>query len=150
MYAGVPAMRPARVPAVGRDSAPDHHAHASLAGGSARCPSPTASTRTRPQGAANALPGQLPDEVREERRARFMELQQQISAQRLQRKVGTVQRVLIDEVGPKVATGRTAADAPEIDGMVKVTTARRKLSAGDFVDVRITGAAEHDLRGTLT
>src|SRR6187200_1996440 len=59
--------------------------------------------------AANALPGQLPDKVREERRARFMELQQQISAQRLQRKVGTVQRVLVDEVGPTVATGRSAA-----------------------------------------
>ena len=99
--------------------------------------------------AANALPGQLPDEVREERRARLMQLQQQISAQRLQRKVGTVQRVLIDEVGPTVATGRTAADAPEIDGIVEIATGRRKLNAGEFVDVRITSAAEHDLRGTL-
>ncbi len=99
--------------------------------------------------AANALPGQLPDEVREERRARFMQLQQQISAQRLQRKVGTVQRVLIDEVGPTVATGRTAADAPEIDGIVEIATGRRKLNAGEFADVRITSAAEHDLRGTL-
>ena len=99
--------------------------------------------------AANALPGQLPDEVREERRARFMELQQLISAQRLQRKIGTVQRVLIDEVGPTVATGRTAADAPEIDGIVEIATGRRKLNAGEFADVRITSAAEHDLRGTL-
>ncbi len=98
---------------------------------------------------ANALPGQVPDEVREERRARLMQLQQQISAQRLQRKVGTVQRVLIDEVGPSVAIGRTTADAPEIDGIVEIATGRRKLTAGDFADVRIASAAEHDLRGTL-
>ena len=50
--------------------------------------------------AANALAGQLPDDVREERRARFMQVQEEISARRLQRKVGTVQRVLLDEVGP--------------------------------------------------
>jgi len=99
--------------------------------------------------AANGLPDHVPDEVREERRARLMQLQQQISAQRLQRKVGTVQRVLIDEVGSAVATGRTAADAPEIDGIVEIATGRRKLSAGEFVDVHIRSAAEHDLRGTL-
>ena len=99
--------------------------------------------------AANALSDHLPDEVREDRRARLMQLQQQISAQRLQRKVGSVQRVLIDEVGPKFAIGRTAADAPEIDGIVEVVTGRRKVSAGQFVDVRIRAAAEHDLRGTL-
>jgi ribosomal protein S12 methylthiotransferase len=99
--------------------------------------------------AANGLPDHVPDEVREERRARLMQLQQQISAQRLQRKVGTVQRVLIDEVGQAVATGRTAADAPEIDGIVEIATGRRKLKAGEFVDVSITSAAEHDLRGTL-
>jgi len=96
--------------------------------------------------AANALPGQLADEVREERRARFMQVQEEISARRLARRVGTVQRVLIDEVGPTVALGRTAADAPEIDGVVTVRT-RRKLAAGDFVDVRITEAGEHDLVG---
>ena len=99
--------------------------------------------------AANALPGQVPDDVREERRARLMQLQQQISAQRLQQKVGTVQRVLIDNVGPAVATGRTAADAPGIDGIVEIAMGRRKLQAGEFVDVRIGSAAEHDLRGTL-
>jgi ribosomal protein S12 methylthiotransferase len=99
--------------------------------------------------AANALPDHVPDGVREERRARLMQLQQQISAQRLQRKVGTVQRVLIDEVGLTIATGRTSADAPEIDGIVEIATGRRKLNAGQFVDARITSAAEHDLRGTL-
>jgi ribosomal protein S12 methylthiotransferase len=98
---------------------------------------------------ANALPDHLPDELREERRARLMQLQQQVSAHRLQRKVGTVQRVLIDEVGPAAATGRTAADAPEIDGIVEIATGRRRLSVGQFVDARIASAAEHDLRGTL-
>jgi ribosomal protein S12 methylthiotransferase len=99
--------------------------------------------------AANDLPGQLPDEVREERRARFMQVQEQISAQRLARKVGSLQRVLIDEAGPGRAVGRTAADAPEIDGVVHVRVGRRRVAVGDFVDVKITAAAEHDLQGTL-
>ena len=99
--------------------------------------------------AANELPGQLPDEVREERRARFMQVQEEISAQRLARKVGSTQRVLVDEVGPKGAVGRTAADAPEIDGVVKVRTGRRRIEVGDLVDVKITAAGAHDLQGTL-
>ncbi len=99
--------------------------------------------------AANELPGQLPDEVREERRARFMQVQEEISAQRLARKVGSLQRVLIDEVGPKGAVGRTSADAPEIDGVVHVRTGRRRVDVGDFVEVKVTAAAEHDLQGTL-
>jgi len=99
--------------------------------------------------AANDLPGQLPDEVREERRARFMQVQEQISTQRLARKVGSLQRVLIDEVGPGRAVGRTSADAPEIDGVVHVRVGRRRVAVGNFVDVKITAAAEHDLQGTL-
>jgi ribosomal protein S12 methylthiotransferase len=99
--------------------------------------------------AANALPGMLPDEVREERRARFMEVQQAISKERLARKVGSTRRVLVDEVGPTVAIGRTAADAPEIDGVVYVKKGRRRLAVGDFVDVTITAADEHDLHGRL-
>jgi ribosomal protein S12 methylthiotransferase len=99
--------------------------------------------------AANALPGQVPDAVREERRARFMKVQEDISARQLARKVGTVQRVLIDEVGPTVAMGRTSADAPEIDGVVYVKSGRRRLMPGDFVDVRITAAEQHDLHGRL-
>jgi ribosomal protein S12 methylthiotransferase len=99
--------------------------------------------------AANALPGMLPDEVREERRARFMQVQQEISAARLARKVGTTQRVLVDQVGPTVAIGRTAADAPEIDGVVYVRKGRRKVNVGDFVDVAIARAEEHDLHGKL-
>jgi ribosomal protein S12 methylthiotransferase len=99
--------------------------------------------------AANALEGQLPDEVREDRRARFMQVQEEISARRLQRKVGSQQRVLLDEVGPTVAMGRSAADAPEIDGVVYVKTGRRKPAIGDFVHVDITSADAHDLHGAL-
>jgi ribosomal protein S12 methylthiotransferase len=95
---------------------------------------------------ANALDGALPDEVREERRARFMQVQAEISRARLQRKAGTVQRVLIDHLTPKGAMGRSTADAPEIDGLVHITT-RRKLAVGSFIDVRIDRADEHDLFG---
>ena len=98
--------------------------------------------------AANALPGQLPDEVREDRRRRFMELQAEISLEKLKRKVGTVQDVLIDEAPDEdgVAVGRTKADAPEIDGVCYVTT-KRHLEPGDIVQVRITDHQEHDLIG---
>jgi ribosomal protein S12 methylthiotransferase len=99
--------------------------------------------------AANQLPGMLPEAVREERRARFMQVQQEISAARLERKVGTTQRVLLDQVGPTVAIGRTAADAPEIDGVVYVKKGRRALDVGEFVNVAITRAEAHDLHGKL-
>ena len=97
---------------------------------------------------ANALPGQLPDEVREERRRRFMEVQAEISAELLKAKIGSVQRVIIDESedADGVAVGRTTADAPDIDGVIYVTTDRH-LEPGDFVDVRVTASEEHDLVG---
>jgi len=76
-------------------------------------------------------------------------VQEEISAKRLARKVGTLQRVLIDEAGPKGAVGRTAADAPEIDGVVHIRVGRRRVAVGDFVDVKITSAEQHDLHGTL-
>ena len=101
---------------------------------------------------ANDLDGALPDEVREDRRARFMDVQAEISRERLTRKVGSVQRVLIDEVGEGVAVGRSAADAPEIDGVVHVKWDRRRKIAvepGQFVDVKIEGSDEHDLRGRI-
>jgi ribosomal protein S12 methylthiotransferase len=63
----------------------------------------------------------LPDEVREARRARFMDVQAGISRERLKRKVGSVQRVLVDQVGPRGAVARSASDAPEIDGVVHVS-----------------------------
>ncbi|MFN9028839.1 MAG: 30S ribosomal protein S12 methylthiotransferase RimO [Betaproteobacteria bacterium] len=96
--------------------------------------------------AANALDGALPDAVREERLQRFMQVQAGISQARLQRKVGTVRRVLIDHLTPKGVLGRSMADAPEIDGLVHVTT-RRKLAVGTFIDVRIDRADAHDLFG---
>jgi ribosomal protein S12 methylthiotransferase len=99
--------------------------------------------------AANRLDGALPDEVRDERRARLLEVQRSISAARLQRKIGTRQRVLVDEVGPTVAIARSTADAPEIDGVVFVRKGRRTIEAGQFVEVVIDAAEEHDLHGSL-
>jgi ribosomal protein S12 methylthiotransferase len=97
---------------------------------------------------ANALPDALPDEVREERRARFMAVQEKISAQRLKRKVGRTLTVLVDEAGDNKAVGRSSADAPEIDGVVHIRKAG-STQAGDFVEVRITRADTHDLHGEL-
>jgi ribosomal protein S12 methylthiotransferase len=98
--------------------------------------------------AANALPGAVPDAVKQERRARFMQVQAGISARRLARKVGRTITVLVDEVGPEGALARSSADAPEIDGAVHVGAAPG-LSAGAFVRVRVTHADEHDLWATL-
>ena len=98
--------------------------------------------------AANALPGAIPDEVKEERRARFMEVQQAISARRLQKRVGQTLQVLVDEVHDGGAIARSAADAPEIDGVVHIEDGRR-LEVGAFARVRIVRAGEHDLFGTI-
>jgi ribosomal protein S12 methylthiotransferase len=99
---------------------------------------------------ANALDNPVPEELREERRARVMQLQEEISKKRLQAKVGKTLRVLIDEVDRNGGIGRTYSDAPEIDGVVYVKPPfepHRKLAAGQFVDVRITTADAHDLWG---
>ena len=98
--------------------------------------------------AANALPDPVPEERKQERLARFMATQEAISAARLRRKVGSVQQVLVDEVGASVAVGRSSADAPEIDGKVYVHGAA-KLKTGQFIDVRIERAEAHDLHGAL-
>ncbi len=98
--------------------------------------------------AANALAAAVPDEVREERRARVMQLQEEISRQRLQAKIGKTLRVLIDAVDRNGATARSAADAPEIDGVVYVKLPYepgRKFAVGEFIDVTITAADAHDL-----
>ncbi len=101
------------------------------------------------QGAtANALPNAVPDEAREERRARLMAVQEKISAQRLKRKVGMTLSVLVDEATGNQAVGRSSADAPEIDGVVHISKASN-AEAGDFVQVRITRADAHDLHGDL-
>jgi len=97
---------------------------------------------------ANDIPGAVPEEVREERRARVMQLQEEISKQRMQAKVGKTMRVLIDELDRSGGVGRSAADAPEIDGVVYVKPPyepNRKLKVGEFVEVKITAADAHDL-----
>ena len=99
--------------------------------------------------AANTLPGAVPEEVKETRRARLMQVQERISARRLNGKVGRTLDVLIDEVDGGRAVGRSAADAPEIDGVVHVRDAAT-LSPGEFAKVRITRADVHDLHGELT
>jgi ribosomal protein S12 methylthiotransferase len=88
----------------------------------------------------------VPDEVKETRYRRFMERQQAISARALARKVGRRIPVIIDEVGPTVAKGRSKWDAPEIDGAVHVAS-RRPLRAGDIVTVKIERADAYDLHG---
>jgi ribosomal protein S12 methylthiotransferase len=98
--------------------------------------------------AANELPGALPEAVREERRGRLMLLQEQISRRRLERKRGSVQRVLVDACGADGATGRSSADAPEIDGVVHIAPDPR-LKVGEFFDVLIEQVQTHDLRGRL-
>jgi ribosomal protein S12 methylthiotransferase len=97
---------------------------------------------------ANALDGGLPDDVREDRRRRLMRLQQRISRRRLARRVGTVQRVLVDAVGPRGALARSAADAPEIDGVVHVAP-HPSLKVGAFLDVAIDASDAYDLQGRV-
>ena len=98
--------------------------------------------------AANALPDPVPGEVKQERLARFMDVQAEISAQKLEAKVGGVQRCLVDLVDGELAIARTMADAPEIDGVVQIQNGLEAgLQAGDFVDVQIMGSDEHDLYG---
>jgi len=92
--------------------------------------------------AANALPDPVPDEVKEERRKRFMRAQQRISTRKLKAKVGRKLKVLIDAPG----VGRTAGDAPEIDGTVRFKGGK----AGEFAQVLIERAGAHDLHGRLT
>ncbi|MEJ2455228.1 MAG: 30S ribosomal protein S12 methylthiotransferase RimO [Candidatus Thiodiazotropha sp.] len=94
---------------------------------------------------ANTLPGALPEAVREERRARFMQVQTAISRDKLQAKIGREMIVLVDEVREKQLVARSPADAPEIDGRVFIPGAW-ELDAGDFIRVRITGATAHDLQ----
>jgi ribosomal protein S12 methylthiotransferase len=97
---------------------------------------------------ANDLAAPVPDAVKEERWHRFMARQQPISAKRLARKVGTRQAVIIDQVGPDGAKGRTRGDAPDIDGTVHVT-ARRPLRVGEIATVKIDRADAYDLHGSV-
>ncbi|HEY4697917.1 MAG TPA: 30S ribosomal protein S12 methylthiotransferase RimO [Gallionella sp.] len=93
---------------------------------------------------ANALPGHVPPEVQQERLARLMLLQEEISEACLRRKIGKTITVLVDEVDEEGAIARSSADAPDIDGLVYIEDGQR-LSVGDFVEVKITDSDEHDL-----
>ncbi|MEO8121484.1 MAG: 30S ribosomal protein S12 methylthiotransferase RimO [Rhodoferax sp.] len=104
------------------------------------------------QGAvANDLPGMLPIELREERRARFMAVAEAISAAKLQQRIGATMQVLVDSapaLGKKGAVGRSYADAPEIDGVVKLLPPEKiskTLKVGEFTKARIVGTQGHDL-----
>ena len=93
---------------------------------------------------ANDLPGAVPESVKEERLERFMEVQAEISAVRLGRKIGSCQRVLVDAVEDGIAIARSPADAPEIDGVVHVEDGGA-LKPGEFAEVEIVNADAHDL-----
>ena len=94
--------------------------------------------------AANELPDPVPEEIKADRWEQFMALQQSISAKKLQRKVGTTQQILIDSVSDEGSTGRTQADAPEIDGVVHLPEVT-EFQPGELVEAEITGADECDL-----
>jgi ribosomal protein S12 methylthiotransferase len=98
--------------------------------------------------AANALPGAPPERLKEERRARFMAVQASISARRLAAKVGRMLDVLVDRVEGDRAVARSAADAPEIDGIVTIDDGAA-LVVGEFARVRIVGSDAHDLTARL-
>ena len=93
---------------------------------------------------ANELANHVPEEVKEERRAHFMQVQETISRDRLKGKVGKPLRVLVDEADGKTAVARSAADAPEIDGLVYIESGV-KLKAGEFADVKVVRSDAHDL-----
>ena len=93
---------------------------------------------------ANELPNAVPEEIKEERLARFMDAQARISAGKLERKIGRAMRVLVDEVTAEGAVARSPADAPEIDGLVFVDDATH-AKVGEWLEVTIVDADEHDL-----
>ena len=97
---------------------------------------------------ANALPDAVDEDVKQDRLERFMAKQAQISAARLQRKVGSTLKALVDHIDADGAVARTAADAPEIDGVLHIADGH-KLTPGQFVEVRIESADEHDLTGSI-
>ncbi len=98
--------------------------------------------------AANDLPDHVPSEIQMERLARLMLLQEEISEERLKRKIGKTITVLVDEVDEEGAIARSSADAPEIDGQVYIENGQQ-LSVGDFVEVKTTDSDTHDLWGRI-
>ncbi len=98
--------------------------------------------------AANELPGMLPLEVREERRVRLMQHQEDISTQRLEARIGRRIQVLVDDVDEEGATARSPGEAPEIDGLVIIVDGH-DLEVGEFAEVTVTDCDVHDLYATL-
>ena len=99
---------------------------------------------------SNALPDHVPEPVKQERWERFMEKAQAISADKLAAKVGSVQDVIVDDIDEDgIATCRTKADAPEIDGCLFIDEGTENLSVGDIVSVEVDEAGEYDLWGQL-
>ena len=100
---------------------------------------------------ANDLPGMLPAELREERRARFMQVAEEVSTAKLQRRVGATMQVLVDSapaMGRRGGVGRSYADAPEIDGTVQLLPPEKiskRLTVGEFTRARVVGTQGHDL-----
>ena len=97
---------------------------------------------------ANALPNPIPFELREERRMRLMQHQEDISTQRLERKIGRTIKVLVDDIGEEGALARSEGDAPEIDGLVYVTDGH-DLEIGEFAEVTVVDCDVHDLYATV-
>ncbi|MBI5860911.1 MAG: 30S ribosomal protein S12 methylthiotransferase RimO [Rhodocyclales bacterium] len=97
---------------------------------------------------ANALPGALPEAVREERKALLLRHQEDISTQRLERKIGRRIKVLIDEIDEEGAIARSEGDAPDIDGLVYITDGH-DLEVGEFAEVNVIDCDVHDLYATL-
>ena len=93
---------------------------------------------------ANQLADPVPEAIKEERRARFMQLQEEISRQRLAEKVGRKMMVMVDELAEDQMIARSSADAPEIDGLVYVDKAGH-VQPGDFIEVEIIDSDTHDL-----
>lgn len=98
---------------------------------------------------ANQLPDQVPEEVKEDRYHRFMQLQQSISAERLEQKIGQTIEVIIDEIVEEGYIGRSKADAPEIDGIVVINGFQHNVKPGDIVKVLISNHDEYDLFGDI-
>ncbi|KZY32117.1 ribosomal protein S12 methylthiotransferase, partial [Roseovarius sp. HI0049] len=99
---------------------------------------------------SNALPDHVPEPVKQERWERFMEKAQAISADKLAAKVGSLQDVIVDDIDADgIATCRTKADAPEIDGCLFIDEGTEALSVGDIVSVEVDEAGEYDLWGQI-
>ena len=98
---------------------------------------------------ATEMADQVPEEVKEERFHRFMQLQQEISAERLKQKIGQTLDVIVDEIDDEGIIGRTKADAPEVDGLVYIENlSGAPVKVGEFIKVTITHSDEYDLWGT--